>query len=214
MNLELPTPTVTLGPEWAQELNDALGLVDAHDHSSGFGVKVKPAGMDINADLNFNLLWRLINAKSTRFTDQATTLTGATNADSIYAVLGNLYFTNSSGVAVQLTSGSSIISAPSSVNSLTFSAISGDLTIGAGDSYVYLSINTSASRTITLPSASAVATGRIYVIADESGLSETNPLTLATDGSDTLMGATSQSLTSNFGTWFVIGNGTNKWCIV
>jgi hypothetical protein len=214
MNLELPTPTVTLGPEWAQDLNDALEVVDGHDHSNGFGVKVTPAGLNINQDLDIQTTNRLINAKSTKYADQFSTLAGATNASSTYSTAGDLYFTNGSGVAVQITSGSTVVSVPANIDNFRFDVVNSDLVIMASDIFVYLSIDTSAMRTITLPAASSVTTGRIYIIADDSGLSETNPLTIATSGGDTILGASTLPLTSNFGTWFVISNGTNKWCIV
>lgn len=213
MNLTLPTPSVTLGPEWATELVTALETIDAHDHSSGFGAKITPAGLNINTDLNINS-YRLVNVKSTKHTDQGATLTGATNASSVYSVGGNLYYTNGSGVAVQLTSGSTVVSVPASTDSLQFDFVDSDLVIGASDEYVYISIDTSAERTITLPAASAVSTGRIYIIADESGQSEEFPLTIATTGDDEIMGDSELVLTSNYGTWFVISNGVDKWCIV
>ncbi len=214
MNLTLPTPTVTLGPEWASQIVTAFGLVDSHDHSSGFGVKVTPAGININADLNMAILNRLINTKSVQHADQLATLTGAANASSVYSVLGDLYYTNGSGVAIQLTSGGAVVSVPAAVNNLQFDFVNTDLTIGAGDAYVYISLDTSAGRTVTLPAASAVTTGRIYIIADQTGTSENFPVSLATSGGDTILGAASLELASNFGTWFVIGNGTNKWCLV
>ena len=54
MNLTLPTVSITVGPEWATLLNAALTDIDAHDHTSGKGVKITPAGLNINADLELN----------------------------------------------------------------------------------------------------------------------------------------------------------------
>ena len=54
MNLSLPVPTSTVGPAWASQLNTAVEVVDDHDHSSGKGKKVTPAGISINADLDIN----------------------------------------------------------------------------------------------------------------------------------------------------------------
>jgi hypothetical protein len=52
MGLALPTPGVTPGPSWASQIVTAFQAVDAHDHSSGKGVKVPVAGLNINGDLN------------------------------------------------------------------------------------------------------------------------------------------------------------------
>jgi hypothetical protein len=57
MNLDLPTVSTTLGPAWATQLNEAIGVdgtgIDAHDHTSGKGVRIPPAGLDISGDLTF-----------------------------------------------------------------------------------------------------------------------------------------------------------------
>lgn len=213
MNLELPVPTVTLGPEWAIELNAAFDVIDLHDHSSGFGVSIKPAGLDIDSDLDFQSN-RAFNLKSSKYTDQTATLTGALNASSVYSKSGDLWYTNGSGVAVQLTSGSSIISAPSSVDNFQYDEINTSLTIGPSDAFVVLDIDCSASRTITLPSASAVAPGRIYLIKDGTGQSETNNMTIAPDGADLIDGAASVAVNSNWACVFVTSNGINGWRIL
>lgn len=109
MNLILPTPTVEAGPEWAAELNAALVKVDSHDHSSGFGRKVTPAGMDINANLDVQQ-HALIGATKVGLVNQPAALSGVSNANSISIVNGNLYVTNSGGVAVQITNGTSVLS--------------------------------------------------------------------------------------------------------
>lgn len=213
MNLTLPVPTVTLGPEWATELNQALTDVDAHDHSSGKGTKIKPNGIDINSDLDYQN-YRAIGLKASKYGNQVATLTGATNSNSVYTVSDNLYFTNGAGVAVQITSGGSVVSVPGATTTLQFNNFSSDVTIAPADPYVYLAMDMSAIRTVTLPLASSVASGRIYVIKDSTGQSETNTLTIAASGADTVDGAASQTINSNYATTFVIGNGVNGWLIV
>lgn len=56
MNLDLPTVSTTIGPDWAQQLNEAIGSdgtgIDGHDHSSGKGVPITPAGMDVTDDID------------------------------------------------------------------------------------------------------------------------------------------------------------------
>lgn len=210
MELTLPVPTVEIGPAWAIELNAAFELVDAHDHSSGKGVKITPAGINITSDLNFNN-FRAFGLKSSKYTDQSSTLSGASNASSVYSFNGDLYWTNGSGVVVQITSGSSIISTPSSVDNFQFDNVASDLVIGPADNFVALAIDASAPRTITLPLASSVTPGRFYIIKDDTLQSETNNITILPSGSDTIDEAASDLINSDGGAKMYVGNGTDKW---
>lgn len=207
MSLELPTPTVTLGPEWASELNAALEIVDAHTHAPGSGVQIPTAGLNINANLSVND-FKIYDLMSTQYSSQSATLTGAANANSLYVVSGNVYFTNGSGVAVQITSGGSIVSAPADVQALEYATVASNLAINASDTFVFLSVDTNAARTITFPLASSVVTGRIYYVKDETGLSNTNAISFATSGGDTI---DSNELTSNFGSIGFISDGVSHW---
>lgn len=54
MGLQKPEVTVTPGPQWATDLNASLDLLDTHDHSNGKGVKITPAGININTNIPFN----------------------------------------------------------------------------------------------------------------------------------------------------------------
>lgn len=213
MNLILPVVSITLGPEWANELNAALEVIDTHDHSSNKGIKVKPSGLDISDDLDFQENSATFLKKSS-YVSQSLALTGSPNGNSLYSVLGNLYYTNGSGVAVQITTGGAIVSSPAATNNFQYNAISADLVIAPSDTFVQLGINTSVPRTITLPSASAVTSGRIYALKDASGLSETNPITLNAAGVDTIDGASAVSIESNWSNTFIIGNGVDGWLII
>lgn len=213
MSLTLPTVSVTLGPTWATQLNAALELIDAHDHSSGKGTRIKTSGLDINADLSFGD-FKATDLVSTQYTDQDATLAGASNSSSVYSKDGDLYWTNGSGVAVQVTSGASVITSAASLETVATNEFSADVTIAPSDAYVVLNMDMSAARQVTLPLASAVAAGRIYVIKDATGQAETNTLTVAKQGSDTIDGATSQTITSNYGSIFVVGDGSSKWRII
>lgn len=213
MNLDLPVVSVTLGPEWAIELNAALTAIDGHDHSSGFGVTVKPAGLDIDSDLDFQSS-RAFNLYSSKYIDQSATLTGASNASSVYSKSGDLWWTNGSGVAVQLTSGSSIISTPSNVESFQYDAVNTSLTIAPSDAYVIIDVDCSTTRTITLPPASAVSPGRIYAIKDGTNQSETNNMTIAPDGSDTIDLGSSVTVNSNGACRFLASNGVSNWSTI
>ena len=114
MNLTLPVPTVTLGPEWAEELNAALEVVDEHDHSPGKGALVPATGLDINDNLSIQSN-ELTDVDTVKMDDHVAVKTGLTDIRNIYPVNGDLYYNNNSGVAVQLTSGNSIATPSSPV---------------------------------------------------------------------------------------------------
>jgi hypothetical protein len=213
MNLVLPTPSVTLGPEWADALNTALNTVDEHDHSDGKGTRVKTAGLDINADLNFNE-FSAFGLKSVRLAEQVATLSGSSNALSLFSYAGDLYYTSGAGTPVQLTSGASIIPTPSAVSALTYTPITSSTVIAPTDTFVVMGVSTAAPRTITLPSAALVAGGRIFWIKDETGGAESNPITILPDGSDSIDGALSLTINSAYGCAFLLTNGVDKWMLI
>lgn len=110
MNLVLPTASVTPGPTWAQELNDALTAVDSHDHTSGQGVAIPAAALNIddNVDCGGN---DLTNVRSVRLLSGSAALTGVLDNGCVYEYGGDLYYNNSTGQPVQVTAGSAIAAA-------------------------------------------------------------------------------------------------------
>lgn len=106
MNITLPTPSVTPGPTWADEINTGFDVVDSHDHTSGNGVPIPTAGLALDADLSLNQN-SLLEVKSTQMADQVTTL-GPSNVDATYAVNGDLWFNNGAGTPVQITTGNQV----------------------------------------------------------------------------------------------------------
>lgn len=118
MNLQLPTPSVTPGPTYATENNQAFDVVDAHDHTSGKGVAIPSAALNINADLPFNA-HNATELRSARFEDNGAALSTGTDINCAYVTNGDLYFNNSSGVQIQLT-------AAGGLNAASIGAIGGD----------------------------------------------------------------------------------------
>ena len=210
MLLDLPTPSVTVGPTWAQDVNDAFDLVDAHDHSSGKGVKVKPNGMNINDNLDIQE-HELENVEAVELVDLVAILSGISNALKIHAYGGDLYFTNDSGTAVQITDGGSIVSSPGAASIFEVTAISTNLVISSSDTFVYLMIDTTSSRTITLPLASSVTPGRIYIAKDVSGQADTNAITISCSGADTTDGSASYSIDEEYASRMFVSDGVSKW---
>lgn len=132
-NMNLPVPEVGIDPgqDWANNINACLGILDQHDHSSGSGVQITPAGLDINADLNINSN-NLTSVKTVNFTPQLTFLPGVSpNLGCIYVAGNELYYNDEAGNVVAITkTGSvnagagSITGLPSGTASATYSSIS------------------------------------------------------------------------------------------
>lgn len=122
MNLPIPVVGVEIGPQWASDINTCFGFsgsgVDGHDHSFGKGVPVKPNGLDINSDLTFQGN-NGTDFRTTRFTIQPTVIT-PTNPDvaALYSVLGELYYNDNAGNAVQITNSGSVVGANGNITGL------------------------------------------------------------------------------------------------
>ena len=72
-------------------------------------------------------------------------------------------------------------------------------------------VNTSAARTLTLPAASA---GARIMIKDVSGLANTNAITVARAGSESIEGvAGNKLLQTNWGAFTLVSDGTNWYMI-
>lgn len=112
MLLVLPTEGSDSG-SWDTIINTAGALIDAHDHSTGKGVKVKTNGIDVNADLTFTSSGTAYAAKDLKAVDFApvaassmTAYAGAffVNSDDS----NNLYFRTVAGSNVKVTSGAAL----------------------------------------------------------------------------------------------------------
>jgi hypothetical protein len=104
MNITVPVVLTDPGPDWATRIYNALfATIDAHDHSSGKGVQITPLGMNINADLAFGS-FNATGLRSARFTSQATPLALGGDVGCLSNVLGDAYWNNGAGTAIELTS--------------------------------------------------------------------------------------------------------------
>ena len=211
MNAVLPTPSTTIGPDWAQELNAALiQSVDTHDHSSGKGVKITPAGLNINTALDFQnqqainmQIAALQNLDAATSTINAVSVTG-----------GNLWFTNGSGVPVQITAGGSVVSSPAAVQSFGRTFTNASITISPSATYVVVEVDsTGGPKNITLPVVAAVSDGRTFIVKDVAGQARANPITILPQGTDTIDDAASVVLDSRYGAIMLVGDATSNYAV-
>lgn len=90
-----------------------------------------------------------------------------------------------------------------------------DNAAGFGDTFVAQVGTMSASRTVTLPAASTAGAGRLVVVVDESGsVTGTNTIVVSRAGSDTINGATTQTINAAYGILRLVSDGTSKWTVI
>jgi len=102
MGLTKPTENKSSGV-WDTLLNDLIDIIDAHDHTSGKGVSVPSAALDIDAAV----AWGGYNITNMGELGFATTTTG-TVAKGLRVVSNELYWRTNGGVDVKLTNGNSL----------------------------------------------------------------------------------------------------------
>ena len=118
MNLTIPSVGVTGGAIAAANLVTDLNLVDAHDHTPGNGVLLTPSSLNINADLSLQSN-NLTAVNTVRFTNLSAAITSASpNIGCIYEVNGDLYFNDTSGNQIKITSAGSVNAGAGSIGGL------------------------------------------------------------------------------------------------
>lgn len=103
MALTLPVPTQDIGPEWASTLNDALEAIDQHDHTTGNGMPITVAAIDIDDDVNFydgTDYFGLLNLRLVNLANQAN---DPATVRSLYTKNGELFWINGAGEICQMT---------------------------------------------------------------------------------------------------------------
>ncbi len=168
-NMDLPVPIVgqELGPAYASDINNCLGLVDSHDHSFGKGVLITPNGLNINTNLTINNN-SLTDIKSLILTPQ---LSPSATPDSASVSGIDLYYTDGNGTVIRITESGGIAGSPGGIGGLVPPA---SLTYTSGNqTFTFQSdVNTSANL-------DAGAITLRNVIVNSPGITLTPPLSLA-----------------------------------
>ena len=82
-----------------------------------------------------------------------------------------------------------------------------DYVVTDGDYYIGVT-STEAPATVTLPAA-AGREGRVYIIKDESGEAATRPITVKAQAGETIDGAETMTISTNYGVLRVVSSGTS-----
>ena len=120
MNLTIPVTGQEAGPNWANDINNSLSVIDSHNHSSGSGVQIGPDGININSALPFNSN-QATGLAFVNIAAQGSGIPSPTN-QSLYVSGVDLYYKDGNGVPVRMTSGGGTVTGASSIVSGTASA--------------------------------------------------------------------------------------------
>tara|TARA_B100001113_G_scaffold4084_1_gene3536 strand:- start:2688 stop:3071 length:384 start_codon:yes stop_codon:yes gene_type:complete len=83
---------------------------------------------------------------------------------------------------------------------------------GAKVDDLFIDVNVSQATTINLPVNAPIGTN--YIIKDTSGNASTNNITVTSGSGDTIEGANTKVISTNYGLVKLIYNGTNKWLTI
>lgn len=164
-NMLLPVPVVGAdpGPDWANNLNSCLGIIDQHNHTPGFGSPITPSALNINAPLSLQNQ-PATNIQALVFDPQVSYST----INSLYVQGVDLYFNDGSGGSpIQITSGGGVNATSSGISSGTATAsfVSTTLVVNANTNLpaniqcasILLGNNTVGSNYLTLAPPNAMA---------------------------------------------------------
>lgn len=115
MLLRIPAIGDDSGPDYATNINfDLLSVLDSHDHTTGKGIQITPAGININTDLPFNNHFA-INLAGLTLLAQSITPTLST----IYQSGDDLYYVDGIGNNIRITQSGGVVGTPGSITNLT-----------------------------------------------------------------------------------------------
>lgn len=164
MGLPNPIPGQDSGPDYADNLQSSLNIIDQHNHTSGNGIQITPAGLNINADLPFGSN-SIVSLKSAVFTQQ---ISLSTPNAAFVGTDGNLYFNDGNGnPSIQITAGGLVNATSSGISSgsATASFVSSVLVVNAASNTpaniqggsILIGNNVAASKFLTLSPPAALA---------------------------------------------------------
>lgn len=112
MNLPNPVPGKDNGPDYANNLEQSLNIVDAHNHTPGNGVQIPTSGLNINSNMPFNN-FQATDVQAILFSAQSS----LASLLSLYTIGNDLYFNDGASNVVQITSGGTVNATSSGISS-------------------------------------------------------------------------------------------------
>jgi hypothetical protein len=216
MGIVVPVNLTDPSPDWGARIQTAFyTVVDQHNHTTGNGVPIPTAALNINADLSFSPAGTAYNAtglRSARLVSQSAPLALGSDVGCVYVSNGELWYNDSSARQVQMTSTGAVKSAP---QALSWKSVTTNYTILSTDPYqlFYLQSQTAVTA-IALPASSSVAVGRVYYFADIGQNSAVNATTITPNGVDTINGINAAAtVTVNGGLSILTTDGAGHWTL-
>ena len=187
--------------------NTAAHTTIAANTASVGQVLFTPSATDYTGTLS-GMLWN--NASEWKFYDS---VTGSVNR--FMKLNGNSALANSNSLNVVTSTGTGgnlgTLKAEQAFGRYPTAVSYTILLTDVGMGWVIAVTNTSAARTITLPLANTVSAGWQITVKDESGFAGVNNITISRASTDTIDGATSLTINTNYGVRGVYSNGSNAW---
>ncbi len=107
MGLDIPVVSSTVGPLYAEDVNQSLFTIDAHDHTFGNGKSVPvPGGVTVTSDWNFGG-YSITNLVSTQYAFQSSPLSSLI-VGAVYFSGVDLYANDGNGNQIQITEAGSV----------------------------------------------------------------------------------------------------------
>ena len=207
MGLQVPTVLTDPGPSYAVRISANHTTIDSHTHAPGSGARIPANALAIDADVSFGS-YSATSIKATNYTQQSTVAV----ANSLwFDTSGRLNATNGSGTVVTITSGGGLNTSALITDIWKPLTVATNYTILAADAYTFFRVDTTAARAITLPAASAVTAGRLYLVQDVTGGAASFNVTINRAGSDTIEGGTSHVINVAYGWVVLVSDGTSAW---
>lgn len=123
MNLIVPTVSVDPGPDWANNINASLSILDQHNHAPGSGIQITQSGIALSpaATTYDSLTFNTSNAyalRSVRFTAQSSALALTTDIGCLYESGVDLYYNDGSGNQIRITQSGSVAGSSGTITGL------------------------------------------------------------------------------------------------
>lgn len=157
MNLPVPVVAVDPGPDWAINVDACLNAIDSHNHTTGQGVPITPAAININSDLLANNN-NITTVRALRFQPQGSAPSDPADLGE-YTMIGvDSYFIDGSGNLIRMTQSGAPAGATGTITGLPSGTASASF---AGTTFTFQSsTNTPASLAVGPTTiAQAVASG-------------------------------------------------------
>ena len=190
MSLTVPGTGITSGPQYANDVNNSLTLIDGHTHAIGSGVQITPAAININAVLSFNG-YSISGVGALTLTPQ--TVTPA--IESVYVSGVDLYYLDGNGNVIRITQSGSVSGAAGTITGLpsgtasaaygssTFVFQSATNTAATIDGASYILRNTTVnSKGLTLSPPNAMTSSYGLTLPSSNSSGATQVMTLDTSG--------------------------------